>query len=210
MKKLAIIGSGDLAQQISLHVESDKQFEVVGYFDDFKESGFRIMNASILGQIKDITRLYKDGIFDELLIGVGYRHMNFRKDLFERYNGSIPFATIIDSTCIIDPTCSIAKGAVLYPGSIIDQYVNINENVLVNLGCCISHNSEIGAHSFLSPRVAIGGFSTIGELSVLGINSTIIDNISIAAGTQIGGGAVVINNIEKRGVYVGNPVKHIR
>jgi UDP-3-O-[3-hydroxymyristoyl] glucosamine N-acyltransferase len=80
----------------------------------------------------------------------------------------------------------------------------------MNLGCCIAHDALIGAHTFLSPRVAIAGFVKVEEGCNLGINSTIIDNIAIAANTQIGGGSVVIKAIEKSGLYVGNPVRYVR
>ena len=39
---------------------------------------------------------------------------------------------------------------------------------------------------------------------------TIIDNIKVNKKTQIGAGTVVINSIEKSGLYVGNPAKFVR
>jgi acetyltransferase-like isoleucine patch superfamily enzyme len=62
----------------------------------------------------------------------------------------------------------------------------------------------------LSPRVALAGFVTVEEMCILGINATVIDNINIVSKTQIGGGSVVIKNIEQSGLYVGNPIRFIR
>ena len=56
----------------------------------------------------------------------------------------------------------------------------------------------------------MAGFVTIEEQCVLGINSTIIDNINIISNTQIGAGSLVIKSIEKKGLYVGNPLRFIR
>ena len=36
MKKLAIIGSGDLANQIAKHAMNDNHYQPVGFFDDFE------------------------------------------------------------------------------------------------------------------------------------------------------------------------------
>ena len=50
----------------------------------------------------------------------------------------------------------------------------------------------------------------IEEKCIIGINSTVIDNITIISNTQLGGGTVVIKNIIQSGLYVGNPQKFIR
>jgi UDP-3-O-[3-hydroxymyristoyl] glucosamine N-acyltransferase len=80
----------------------------------------------------------------------------------------------------------------------------------MNISCTVAHDTVIGKHSFLSPSVAIAGFVNVKEQCIIGINSTIIDNITMTAKTQIGGGGVVIKDIDEPGLYVGNPVKFIR
>jgi acetyltransferase-like isoleucine patch superfamily enzyme len=47
-------------------------------------------------------------------------------------------------------------------------------------------------------------------LCIVGINSTIIENLTIVAKTQIEGGSVVIKSIINPGLYVGNPTRYIR
>ena len=88
--------------------------------------------------------------------------------------------------------------------------VNVESNVLINVGCTIAHDSSVGKHTFLSPRVSIAGFVNVGDRCNIGINATIIDNISIMNNVQIGGGAVVISHVKKEGLYVGNPARFIR
>lgn len=210
MKKLAIVGSADLGQQIAWHVMQDKQFEIAGFFDDFQTKGVHINNLPVLGGLNDIAGSFSAAIFDELLIAIGYKHMTLRMELYLQHKNKIPFARFVHSSCIIDSSTTINEGAVIYPGCIIDQNVVIGENVLLNVGCCVAHDTIIGAHTFLSPRVAIAGFVKVGEACNIGINATIIDNITIAANTQVGGGGVVIKDIEKNGLYVGNPVRLIR
>ncbi|WPU95790.1 acetyltransferase [Mucilaginibacter sabulilitoris] len=210
MKKLAIIGSGDLGQQIAYYAVQDRQFKIEGFFDDLKNTDNLVNQIPVLGGIKDIFSVFEQGRFDELLIGIGYKHMALRSDLYTRFQNIIPFARLIHSSCSIDQSSIIKEGVVIYPGCIIDHHVTIEPNVLINIGCCIAHDTQIGMNSFLSPRVAVAGFVSIGPNCILGINATIIDNIRIAKQTQIGGGAVVIKHIEASGLYVGNPVKFIR
>lgn len=209
-KKLAIIGSGDLGQQIAHLALAHAQYEVIGYFDDYRKKNTNIKGITCIGKIDEIEDAFRQNLFDELIIGIGYKHLSFKKELFQRFKGNIPFATIIHPSVHVDNTVRIGEGVVIYPGSILDQYVHIGDNVVINVGCCIAHDTSIGAHSFLSPRVAIAGFVDIGEMNILGINSTIIDNIKTVEQVQLGGGSVVIKSIEKRGLYVGNPIRFVR
>ena len=210
MKKLAIIGSGDLGRLIAYHAANDKKFEVVGYFDDFAEKGSYVESNVIIDATNNIEKEFKKNTFECLIIAIGYKHFAQRKNFFEKFNGVIPFGTLVHSSCYVDASCVIGEGSVLLPGVICDRNVIIGTNVLVNTGVCIAHDSEIKNHSFLSPGVVIAGFSFIGECCNIGINATVIDNIKISDNIQIGGGTVVHKNLEQPGLYVGNPARFIR
>lgn len=209
MKTLAIIGSGDLGQQMAHYALSDNQYKKVVFFDDFATEK-KINDCDVLGKSNDITTAFESKLFDELLIGIGYKHLKIRKELYEQFSEKIPFGKIIHSSSWVDPTAVVEEGCVIYPSCAIDAKAVIKANTVLNIGCTIAHDTVVGSHSFLSPRVAVAGFVTIEEQCVLGINATIIDNINIKTQTQIGGGAVVVKSIEKSGLYVGNPVKFIR
>ena len=209
MKTLAIIGAGHLGQQIAHYAISDNHYQSVVFFDDFATQEFQ-NGYQILGTTQALLPHFSNKTFDELIIGVGYKHLDVRKELFQKYFNHIPFATIIHSSCWVDKTAKVNTGSVIYPNCTIDANATIENNTILNISCSIAHDSVIGAHSFLSPRVAVAGFVTIHEQTILGINSTIIDSISIAPKTQIGGGAVVIKTIQESGLYVGNPARFIR
>jgi len=210
MKKiLAIIGSGHLGQQIAHYAISDSHFDDIIFFDDFTPDN-EVNGFKVIGKTKLIKTSYDNGLFEELIIGIGYNHLKIRKQFYNELIDTVPFASIIHSSCWVDRTSSIEKGCVLYPNCTIEPNVTIGANSILNISCSISHDSKIGAHSFLSPRVAIAGFVDIGETSILGINSTVIDKIKIVKDTQLGAGTVVINNIDKNGLYVGNPQRFIR
>jgi len=208
-KRLAIIGAGDLGRQIAHYAISDKQYDEVVFFDDFiidKE----VSGHKIIGTIQEVEKAFLDKKFDELLLGIGYKHLDVRKELFDFFNCKIPFGKLIHSSCWIDKTAKIGEGVVIYPNCCIDAYSIIDSNSILNISCSISHNTNIGKHCFLSPRVAIAGFVSVEEKCIIGINATIIDNINVISKTQIGAGTVVIKNIVKKGLYVGNPAKFIR
>lgn len=208
-KTLAIIGSGHLGQQIAHYAISDQHYSNVVFFDDFSTEK-EINGYLIIGNSDSIEEAFFNKTFDDLIIGIGYKHLNIRKILFERFEDLIPFGTIVHSSSWVDKTVTIKNGCVIYPRCCIDANALVDNNTILNLGCTVSHDTVVGKHSFLSPRVALAGFVKIEELCIIGINSTIIDNLTIIAKTQIGGGTVVIKNISKSGLYVGNPHKFIR
>ena len=208
MKRLAIIGAGDLGQLIAHHATGS--FDVVGFFDDFAEGNISINGKPILGTLSEIQSQFEANIFDELIVAIGYKHMSFRAKVYDTYSNSIPMASVIHASCFIDKSSKIGKGVCLLPGSILDRNSVIHDNVLVNVGCTIAHDSVVKRHSFLSPSVAIAGFVEIGARCVIGINSTVIDNITIADDIRTGGGAVVIDSLQESGLYVGNPSRFVK
>lgn len=205
---VCIIGAGALGIQIA-HLANKCGFQVVGFFDDTLSQGISVYNIPIIGNIDSIVNYYKQGTFDYLICAIGYKHFNYREYIFNHLckEKGIPFATLIDKSCIIDSSACIGAGTILYPGCIIDKNVKIGNNVLINLGVCLSHNSSVGDHSYLSPECAIAGNVEIHNRCFLGINSTIVDDIIISSDVIIAAGSVVTKNCENIGLYAGIPAK---
>jgi len=210
MKKLAVIGSGDLGKQIVQLALESNDYIITGFFDDFETNGNLVHGYPILGNTESIQKQFEDGTFDELLIGIGYKHMEIRQQLFERFRQHIPFGKIVHSSCVIHHSVSIGSGAIVYSGTHIDMGASIGENCLIYNGCIIAHDTQIYPHSVLSPGVKIAGFSRIESLVNLGIGTIISDNVKIVSGTKTGAGAVVVNDIHEAGLYVGIPAKKIK
>lgn len=210
LQRLGIIGSGDLGQLIAYHAATDGHYEIAGFFDDYKEKGALAGKYPVLGGVNDVEEAYRNKQFDCLMIGIGYKHFAQRMAVFERFQGKIPYGRIVHTSAYTDASSKIGEGAFILPGCILDTNVVIEENVLLNTGCCIAHDSTVRQHTFLSPRVVVAGFVSIGKCCNIGINTTVIDNITIADHVQTGGATVVIRDIQEKGLYVGNPARFIR
>lgn len=210
MKRLAIIGSGDLGRLIADYSQNDNHYNVVGFYDDFKKKGEIVDSLPILGSGEDIFSDYNNNVFDCILIAIAYKHFEKRKEYYDCLCEKIPFGKMIHSSCYVNPSCKIGNGVVLLPGCVLDRNVTLGNNVLLYIGCSIIGGCKIGNHTFLSGGVAMAGFSAIGESCFIGVNSTIIDNIVVGDKIRVGGGAVVIKSIDKPGWYVGNPARFLR
>ncbi len=210
MKRLAIIGSGDLAQRISHYAISEKKFELAGYFDDFEAADTRVGLGTVLGRTDQVCEYYERALFDEILIGVGYKHFDFRQEIFEKLKGRIPLARITHSSAYVDETCKLGEGVVILPGCVLDRNVKVEDNVLISVGCVIAHESTIGAHCYLSCGTKMAGFVMIGECCFLGIGSTISDHIKLCDHCKAGAGAVVIRDTVEPVYYVGVPARPLK
>lgn len=208
-KRLAILGSGHLGQQIAHFAITDNHYDTIYFYDDFNKCD-NVKGFKILGDSSKISTDFNNDIFDELIIAIGYNHLEKRQYFYEIFLGKIPFGKIIHSQTWVDDTAIIHEGCVVYPRCCIDANVKIEANTIINLAVTISHDTKIGKHCFIAPNVVVAGFVEIKERCNIGINTTIIDNVTINSNIQTGGGTVVINNIDKSGLYVGNPHRLIR
>lgn len=209
VKRLAIIGSGDMGQHIAHYALGSGQFELAGFYDDFQNVGIEVGKGIVLGKTSHIFDQFRDGLFDEVLLAIGYKHFDLRKALFDQLQGAIPFARLIHPTAYVDLSSKIAEGVVILPGCIIDRNVVIEENVFLNIGSVIAHDSTVRAHSFVAPGVKIAGAASIGQCCFLGVGSTISSRVRVCDRSFIGAGTVVIKNIIEPDYYVGVPARRL-
>jgi acetyltransferase-like isoleucine patch superfamily enzyme len=131
---------------------------------------------------------------------------------------------------IIEPCnlygCDIGNDVFIGPFVEIQSHVSIGESTriqshsfvceLVNIGsnCFIGHGVNFINDTFSHGGPARGNkllwkHTHVGNDVSIGSNSTILP-VSICSGTVIGAGSVVVKNIQKPGIYAGNPAKLIR
>ena len=208
MKRLAIVGAGDLGQLIARHAPSCG-FSVVGFFDDTRTPGDLTACGPILGPLAALDAVTPGERFDGLAMGIGYRHMAFRAATFDRLAARFAFPPIVHPSCILATQTAIGDGAFLLPGCVLDIGVRIGRNVVLNTACVIAHDSTVEDHSFLGPGVTLAGFVVVRPCAFLGIRTVVINGVEIATGVQTGGGALVAKDLLEPGVYVGVPARKL-
>ena len=107
MKKLALLGAGDLGDQIMEYVKETGMYEIVGFFDDNEALGNMHRGLPIFGKINTVENYYKQGDFDYVFITIGYRWFDTRERIYKELKGKVPFANIIS------PLAVVKKGAKL-------------------------------------------------------------------------------------------------
>ena len=206
MKKLALIGSKEFAQQIRHFAEYAGGYETVGYFDDFVTAGEVIEGLPVLGHIDDIEDEFKRGKFDEIFLAAGYNNFMFRESVFDGLKGKVPFATIIDPTAEVCRGVSLGEGVYVGRNTIIDDCAIVDDNVFIHRNCLIGHDSHIHSHSYISGLDHMAGYCDIGKRNFIGLSVCIADHISTCDDVWIGIGCIVAKRIKKPGKYMTESV----
>ena len=94
--------------------------------------------------------------------------------------------------------------------AVIKTQAKVGKFCLINALEVVSHGCSVGDYSHLSLGSKIGGQVEIGSNVFLGINMSVNQNIKIESNTVVGSGSVIIRNIPKNSLVVGNPGKIIK
>lgn len=206
MKRLALIGTKEFAEQILYFAKRTEEFEFVGYFDNIEPAGRIINGYPVLGKVDDAEQFYKLGIYDCIFIAVGYTRFDLREQFYELLKGKVPFANIIDPTAEIGRDVKLGEGIYVGRNAIIDDESIIEDNVFIHRNNMIGHNSIVHKHTYLSGLDHMAGFCEIGERVFIGLSVCIADHISICDDVWIGIGCIVAKKIRKPGKYMTESV----
>ncbi len=206
MEKVVIYGNKSMARESFFYLKNYSHYEVVGFTVDreYLESD-SLCNLPILPFDAVESAFPPNG--HKMLIAVGYVHNNkIRKERYFRskemgYN----LINFLSPHSIMQPETSIGDNCIIGHYTVISPDAKIGNNVIIANGCMIAHDVTIGDHCFFSPGVSVAGSVDIGSGSYLGANATIRNKVSIGKECVIGAGAIILETIEDRSVFIGEP-----
>jgi acetyltransferase-like isoleucine patch superfamily enzyme len=120
----------------------------------------------------------------------------------------------LGDNCFIGPFVEIQKDVTIGNNCRIQSHSFICELVTIGNDCFIGHGVMFVNDLFTDGNPAAGDQSkwkktVIGNHVNIGSNATILP-VSICDNVVIGAGAVVTKNIDKPGIYAGNPARFLR
>ena len=200
MKKIAIVGFGELGQQFFEIFNVNSSVAEFAFFDDLLFDK-KIKDAYPFNDFKKDHFAHYD-----FYIALGYKNLNNKSQIIEELlhlKRNLP--KFIHSTSFVNSTAQIGENTFLYPMCNIDKGVCIGKGVLLNNSVTISHNNTIGDCCYLSPGVITSGFVEIGEKTFIGSGAIISNKIKIGKNVKIGIGSVVTCDIPDGCSAIGNP-----
>lgn len=190
----------------NLPVKGD--IECIGFLDDNEElHGKKFNGIKVLGGLNWI--LTNNDFFPIYFVcGIGVPKIKEKVVKRALKLGYKPI-TIIHPSVLIFTGAKIGVGCVIAAKSIISINTKIGDYTLINHTCSIGHDAITGKYCFVSPLVAMSGFSEIGCGVSLGTCSSIIPYRKVGDWSTIGAGACVIRDIPSNVTAVGVPAKVI-
>lgn len=196
---LGFLGAGGHALEVLGYCDTVPVFcAVERQYMDMRNQGFALID---IAEPPDEMRTYS------VVAAVGAPGAKAR--LIELWPGK-RFTSIIARDSTVATSARLGTGAVIAPGARIMGRVRLGDHVLASTNCVISHESEIGDFSTVSPGVNIGGRCNVAEGVFIGIGATIVDGVSIGPGAVVGAGALVREDVMPFEVVVGVPSRHLR
>lgn len=120
----------------------------------------------------------------------------------------------LDDQVFVGPFCEVQKGVSVGARTRIQSHSFICELVAIGEDCFIGHGVMFVNDRFASGAPARGDTSKwestrIGNRVSIGSNATIMP-VEICDDVVIGAGSVVTKNIDRPGIYAGNPARFLR
>ena len=206
MKNLIIIGAGAWALEVWSWIK-----EARGYNEEFKFKGFISNNLKEIDDKKycdekiiDTIDKYEIKVDDVFVCAIGNVAVKKRITSDFEKKGAF-FINLIHNSVIFFKGVNLGKGIIVSPFCVLSNNCKISNHVSINLSSTIGHDTKIGCCSVISSHCDLTGYVELEEDVFLGSSVTIAPSKKICSNVFLGIGSVVLKNIRKKGVYLGNP-----
>lgn len=192
MKKLIIVGTGQLSQDVRFFVERYNLFDIVGYAINKEYISENVYEGLPIHSIEDLEKEV-DANDVYLYIAISWFHYlnRERRKAYELLkNKGFRFANLISPKAEI-LTEDIGEGNWICDFVYLDFKTQIGSNNVFRNYAYVGHYSQIGSHCFIGAKSLIGGNSSIGDQNFIGIASTVFNDVVTGDKCVVGGTAVV-------------------
>jgi len=203
MKRIVIFGDTSFAGIVAEYIHADTPDRVVAFtVDSSFINGRKTFEDLPLVPFEEVKRFYPPEthyFLVALSAAVKVKHLNSIKIKAGRSLGYSLYS-FVHSTAYVAVSASLGENVMVFPHAIIEPRARIHDGVFVRSGAYVSHETEVGAYSYLAPRATFSGKVITGTHCFFGTNSTIRDRINIGDDVIVGAGAVVLRNLENGAV----------
>lgn len=200
MKILAIFGASghgkvvaDLAECIG--------YKIVFFDDAYPELKY-IEHWPVIGSFESLLSSQKK--YKNAIVAIGNNKIRFQfYNQLVQAGFVLPF--LIHPTAVVSKYVTVSSGTVVFANAVINAFAQIGESCIINTGVIVEHDCMISNAIHLSPNVSLAGGTTVGDFSWLGIGSVTRQLVTIGNNSIVGANSTVINDIPSNVTVVGSP-----
>ena len=199
MRKLAIIGASGHGKVVADIARKNGYSEIVFLDDD--ERIHECGGYSVIGKSSE-ARTIDAGV----IVGIG--NAGVRKQIQE----SIPddkLVTLIHPDAVVAEDVVIGVGTVVMAGAVINPGTHIGKGCIINTCSSVDHDCIVDDFVHVAVGSHLCGTVNVGAGTWIGAGVTVSNNVFICPDCMIGAGAVIVNDIWESGTYVGVPAKRV-
>ena len=207
MEKIAIYGAGGFGRETACLIQIinkiTPRWDIVGFFDDGKEIGYKTEYGCVLGGINELN-LYNKPLAIVIAIGSPKDVSNIVSNIS---NPLVTFPNIIaPGTIFLDVNnVTMGKGNLICTGCAFSCNVHIGDFNAFNGFIQVGHDTQIGSFNSIMPAVKISGEVKIGDRNFFGVSSMVLQQIDIGNDTIIGANSLILKRTKSGLTYLGNP-----
>ena len=199
MKKLVIIGASGHGRVVA-DIAKKSGYEEICFLDD-NEAMTECGGYAVVGQ----SNRYIE--FDcDVIVAVGDTKVRERI-LTEVELAGKKVPVLVHPHAIVAEDVEIGKGTVVAAGAVINPGARIGKGCIINTCSSVDHDCLVDDFVHVAVGSHLCGTVNVGAGTWIGAGVTVNNNVFICPDCMIGAGAVVVNDIEKYGTYIGVPAR---
>lgn len=199
MNSFAIFGASGHGKVLAELAELNGYAAV--FYDDNYVSIKNVHHWPVVGGLQDLIEANMPSI-----VAVGDNHI--RKRIFQKLEANgVELQTLIHPSACISQYALIGVGTAIMANCVVNPFATIGKACIINSSAIIEHDCKLSNYIHVSPNTALAGKVSIGELTWIGLGSSIKQCVAIGNECTIGAGSVVISNIPNNSLGYGVPLK---
>ena len=207
IKKIVIYGAGGLGREIYELIDEVNKYNILGFLDDGIINNKESVNIPILGGIEFLHNIeYPIGVV--FAISDVYVKQNIYKKILQINKGHY-FPIVIAKNSYVSKRAMLSEGTIVGRYCSVSTSVQLGKLVFLNTKCDIGHDSIIGDFCSLMPSVNVSGNASVGQRTLIGVQSAILQGIKIGSDVTVGMGSKVMTDVPDNCTVMGYPAKII-